>query len=273
MHVTRNRILFFGSALAVGFAMLGLHNYMMANCFDHKGLLIAGNLPMKLLWVLGVGFAVFLGALVTTIGGEGSYADNFPQCTRSGLLMIAAGLVLGYAAPDLGLQPVEPTAFVAPMAAGFYRLVGRAMEYLPWLANLAMVVLGVFRLLGKKPLGIFSAVVCMFYMMMLVNNYRLWSADPKFHEYALPMLAGVLLMLSAFHRTCCDNGVIQRKKLLFTGLSAAVCAIASMSTASLTGFFASAALWSLGSMCSPAVLPPDPEEEEEAAEEPAETEE
>ena len=55
MHTQRNRILFFGVTGLTGLAKLMLHRYMMANCFAAKGLLIAGNLPGTLLWVLGVG--------------------------------------------------------------------------------------------------------------------------------------------------------------------------------------------------------------------------
>ena len=69
MHTLRNRILFFGVTGAAGLASLMLHNYMMDNCFDAKGLLIDGNLPGRLLWVVGIGFAVFLALMLRTIGG------------------------------------------------------------------------------------------------------------------------------------------------------------------------------------------------------------
>ena len=65
MHTQRNRIFFFGSTALTGLASLGLHRYMMEHCFDHKGLLLAGNLPGTLLWVLGIGY---LAALI--VGGE-----------------------------------------------------------------------------------------------------------------------------------------------------------------------------------------------------------
>ena len=72
MHTQRNRIFFFGSTALTGLASLGLHRYMMENCFDHKGLLMAGNLPGTLLWVLGIGYVAALIAMLTTLGGDGS---------------------------------------------------------------------------------------------------------------------------------------------------------------------------------------------------------
>ena len=264
MHTQRNRIFFFCSAAAVGFAALGLHRYMLDNCFDAKGLLIAGNLPGKLLWVLCIGYAVALWAMLSTIGGDGSYEDNFPRCTLSGVLMMAAGAALILAIPDLGLEQPEEAAYLVPWVAAVRGVLSKAMTLLPYAASVSMMVLGIFRMLGKRPALLVSGLVCLFYMLMLVTNYRIWSADPKFYEYAFPMLAGVLLMLCSFHRTSCDGGVIQRRKLLFTGLSAAVCSIAALSIRFQPWFYISGALWAMGSMCSPAVLPPDPEEEEEA---------
>lgn len=267
MHTLRNRILFFGSSMAVAFTALGLHRYMMTNCFDDKGLMIAGNLPGKLLWVLGVGFTVALWAMLTTIGGDGSYADNFPRCTLSGSLMIAAGAALFFAIPTLGVEPDPTAVYLVPAVQA---VMGGAVALLPYAAAVSMVVLGLYRMTGRRPLFLFSGVVCLFYMLMLVSNYRIWSADPKFYAYAFPMLAGVLLMLCSFHRTSCDTGIIQRKKLLFTGLTAAVCATASLSLGLMPLFYVSGALWAAGSMCDPSVLPPDPEEEEEESADAAE---
>ena len=126
-----------------------------------------------------------------------------------------------------------------------------------------MAVLGVFRILGERPWPVFGGIICLFYMLMLVTNYRLWSADPQLHEYCFPLLAMVLMMLCSFHRTCCDGGVIQRRKLIFTGLTAAVCAATAMSVSFLPGFFLASSLWALGCVCDSAVLPPDPEPEPE----------
>lgn len=265
MHTQRNRILFFGSATVAGFAALGLHGYMLAHCIDAKGLLIAGNLPGKLLWVLCIGFAAALWAMLTTIGGDGSYEDNFPRCRISGSLMIAAGAALVLALPELSAEQPFPDAAQSAQAAAIRAALSKAAVVLPYVAAVAMVILGAYRMTGRRPSCLISGAVCLFYMMELVDDYRLWSADPRFYEYAFPMLAGVLLMLCSFHRTCCDGGVIQRRKLLFTGLSAAVCSIAALSIGFQTWFYVSGSLWAMGSMCSPGVLPPDPEEEEASA--------
>ena len=145
-----------------------------------------------------------------------------------------------------------------------------AMMVLPWLAAAAMIVLGLCRIQGKKPLFVFSGIVCLLHMLTLIRNYRLWSADPQVQDYAYQLLAQVLLMLCAFHRTSCDAGIIQRRKLLATGLGAAVCALAALSMDFQRIFFLASALWALGCICTVQILPPDPEPQEESQEQPQE---
>ena len=270
MHTLRNRVIFFGGTLAAGLLSLGLNRYMLENFIDDKGLLVAGNLPQTLLWVVAIAFAAGLAYMLRTIGGDGSYEDNFPPCYLSGGLMIAAGLLMAWAVPGLALG--VPTPMAQGMAMGINVLTDWAAKFLPWLAAASMVVLGGLRMVGKKPWPMLSGSITLFYMLMLVTNYRLWSADPQLHTYAYQLLAEVLLMLCAFHRTCCDAGIIQRRKLLATGLGAAFCCMAALAGNFQVGFFLASGLWAAGSMCHVAVLPPDPEEEEQP-EENTETEE
>ena len=270
MHTLRNRVIFFGGTLAAGLLSLGLNRYMLENFIDDKGLLVAGNLPGKLLWVVAIAFVVGLAYMLRTIGGDGSYEDNFPPCYLSGGLMIAAGLLMAWAVPGLALG--VPTPMAQGMAMGINVLTDWAAKFLPWLAAASMVVLGGLRMAGRKPWPMLSGSITLFYMLMLVTNYRLWSADPQLHTYAYQLLAEVLLMLCSFHRTCCDAGIIQRRKLLATGLGAAFCCMAALAGDFQVGFFLASGLWAAGSMCHVAVLPPDPEEEEQP-EEKTETEE
>lgn len=256
MHTLRNRMIFFGGTLAAGLLSLGLHRYMLTHCFDAKGLLVAGCLPGKLLWAVGIVFVLGLAAMLFTIGGDGSYADNFPACYFSGSLMLAAGLAMAWAVPGLDMNSSPVREY--PAAVTF--VLEWAAQLLPWAAAVSMVVLGGFRMAGLRPWPLFSSIICLFYILMLMTNYRRWSADPKLYEYAYQFLAGVMLMLCAFHRTCCDAQIIQRKKLLATGLCAAVCCTAALSGEFQRLFYLASGLWAAGAMCNVAVLPPDPEE-------------
>lgn len=181
--------------------------------------------------------------------------------------MLLAGAVLLLFRPEMAPADTE-----AAMLGGSLMniITDGCMVVLPWLAGGAMLVLGVYRFQGRRPHPVFSGAVCLYHMLMLVSSYRLWSADPKLYAYAYQLLALVLLMLCSFHRTCCDAGIIQRRKLLATGLTAAVCCTASLSMGQMIGFFVASGLWAVGCMCDPSVLPPDPEEEEAPEEAPEE---
>ena len=266
MHTLRNKLLFYGAAAGAGVASLALHRSMMDNCIDGKGLLIPGNLPGTLLLAVGAAFVVLLVLLARTLGGDGTYADNFPRDFFSGAVLLAAGAVLAVAVPDLSGQPQGSAQTVAgTIPAVVAAVLSLAGKILPWLAAASMAVLGVYRLLGRKPWPVFGGLICLYYMMMLVNNYRLWSADPQLHGYAYQLLAGVLLMLCSFHRTCCDAEIIQRKRLILTGLAAAVCCVASLSMEFQRMFYLASAFWAAGCICEVSVFPADPEEEETPA--------
>lgn len=258
MNKLRNRIFLYGAALTAGLSSMALYRYMTETYIDDRGLLISGNLPGVLLWVVGLGFLAVLVPMLHTLGGDGNYGVNFPRSLCSGVLLIAAGVVLAGAAGGLGVSENTAGPELSPALTVFFRTAGR---YLPWLAAASMVVLGTVRMLGKRPFPLFSGIVCLFYMISLVSNYRLWSADPKLYAYAYQFLAGVMAMLCTFHRCCCDAGILQRKKLLATGLMAAVCAVAALGGSFQRELYLSTALWVLGSMCTTETLPPDPEEE------------
>lgn len=273
MQRSRNNLLIYGFTAAAGLSSLALHRYMMDNCFDGKGLLIAGNLPGWLMLAIGAAFVVGLTLLLRNLGGTGTYEDNFPRDPVSGALLIAAGAVMLWSAsrPETVMNPpVQATA--GTMGGIVTQFTERGKEIMPWLAAASMMILGLYRLRGKRSPVWFSGAVCLNYMLTLVTDYRLWSADPQIQDYAYQLLAEVLLMFCAFHRTSCDGGILQRRKLIFTGTAAAVCATASLSMDFNRSFFLGSALWALGCLCSTAVLPPDPEEEEKEAEEPEQAE-
>ena len=270
MHRSRNNWLIYGSTVLAGASSLVLHRYMMENYFDAKGLLLSGNLPGWLMLAIGAVYVVGMALLLRTLGGNGTYEDIFPRDNVSGALLIAAGGVMFWSAsqPETAMGP-QVQVMTGTWVAGVTRFTDLCKAALPWLAAASMMVLGLYRILGKRSPVWFSGAVCLNYMFTLISDYRLWSADPQIQDYAYQLLAEVLLMLCAFHRTSCDGGILQRRKLIFTGMAAAVCSAASLSMDFHRPFFLASALWALGCICSTATLPPDPEEEAEA---PAQTE-
>lgn len=242
-HTIRNRIFFFLPTVTLGLLSLWLHKSMMDTYTDSKGLLIPGNLPGMLLWIIGGVFALWLLFRIRTIGGEGIYEDNFPPCLVSGLTAALGGALMLTVAHQMQNREL-------------WRLI------LGYAAAGSMVIAGICRMVGKRPSCLLHGLVCLFFVSVLLDNYRYWNTDPQLQEYAYQLLGGVLLMLAAFHRACCDAGILQRKRLLVYGLGAAFCCLAALDTSIIPRFYLASALWALGSVCNVAQFPPDPEDSE-----------
>lgn len=248
-HTFGHTIRFYLPAVGLGLLSLERCGVMLRDFVDGKGLLIAGNPLGRLLWIIGAGFAVYLLLQVRTIGGSGTYEDNFPKSIFWGLLVLLSGIVM--------MGAVRSMAFDAAW-----------QKWLGYAAAASILVSGSCRMVGKRPSAPLSGILCLFYISMLVSNYRHWSANPQLHDYAYQLLAGVLLMMAAFHRTCCDAEILQRKPLLLTGLGALFCCLAALGSAEMVRFYLASALWAAGSVCRPIPLPPDPEPEEETEQPP-----
>ncbi len=240
----RNRLLFFFPPVALGTLTAVLHRAMLNTCLDEMGLLISGNPYAWALRGLVLAALVLLWLGLRNIGGSGDYEQNFPRCLWRGAMMTAAGVLLLVQVPRLGLE-------------------GDWQVALAYLAGGSMALLGVVRMAGRRAFFGPGAMVCVFYMLLLIGQYRQWSSSPKVYLYAFQLLALVLAMLCAFHRTCGDAGIFQRKKFLFTAFFGAFCAIAAMASAPLPGLYLATALWNMGCACSTAQLPEEPPEEPE----------
>lgn len=247
-HTLRNQILFYLPTVSVGVSCLLLRELIARSCIDERGLLIPGSLPALLLAAAGVLFAAYLLMQLPTLGGSGTYEENFPKSPVFGLLAIAGGVVMMSAVRTM------------PFSGAWQRWLG-------YLAAASMMLAGSCRMSGHKaPAAVFHGSVCLFYIVMLMENYRRWNADPQLYHYAYQLVGCVLLMLTSFHRTCCDAGMMQRKPLVAAGLGAVLCCLASLDSGELSRFYLASALWAAGSICRTGTLPPDPKPEPEQPE-------
>lgn len=252
-NLNRNRILFLLPTVALGAVSLLVYRYMMDTCFDEKGLLVLWNIPSIVLMLIGAAFAIYLLVMSRTLGGSVTYDQAFPRCLLSGCLVLAGAAEL-YLCIQAELMPTgwELYFYLATVAA--------------------MAITGLMRIFGKRPWFIFNGIVCLFFMYRMICNYRIWSSDPQIQDYAYQMTACSMLTLAAFHRTCCDAGIIDRKRLVVTALAAAFCCIVSLNDNNFV-FYLSSGLWAAGSLCSLGQLPqeeprelaptPDPEPQPE----------
>lgn len=237
------RMLFWMPTVVLGLIGMVLRVAMLRTGFDEKGLLIRGHYSVWGLWAVSIGFAVLLICLLRRLEGSGKFRDIFPKCALSGGLAMAGGV-------GMGIVTVLEFSGIGDLVLGL-------------LASAGMVFTGLCRVKGRRPNFLFHAIVCVYVITVLLRMYQFWSADSQLQDYACQMMALVLLMLFSFHRSCCDAGIIDRKKLVFTGLAACFLCLVSLSDGQNWGFYLAAGLWTVGSMCNLNALPEKKEENED----------
>lgn len=194
------------SCLILGCGGLGLalRWLLYATCVDTLGLLKSGNFLIPALWILTVLAAGFLAVQVFPLDGSNRYGDNFPASIpgAAGAFLAAMGILITV----LGGPALPPDALTQ-----VWRVLGI-------LAALSLVVAGICRLKGKRPFFGFHGIVCVFFVLHLANQYRVWSGNPQTQDYSFQLYACIFMMLSAYYHTAFDVGLGRRRAQLFTGL-------------------------------------------------------
>ena len=227
-----NRISFFLTSLGFGLAAQLLLAGALETGYDHKGLFVWTTPSFLMMLAVCAVYALVLIVLTRTrIVGDGSYEQVFPRGWFRGSLMTLGGAMLAldhcYA-----LDP-EPMYL---MVLGFA-------------AAACMVMCGVHVILGLRPHPVFHGTVCVYAVADLLMYYRSWGASAHLEQYAMSLLAGLLLMLYSFHRCAADAGVIRRRKLVLTGFGAVLCSLAAIADPGDKVYYLAIVIWILGSMC------------------------
>ena len=189
------------------------------------------NLPY---FTLGAGvFGILLRVLLFTIGRErsGLFIAGHPSAV---MLYILAFVVLGgvfVLAFPLKWTPVYRKLFppaklpfigcivgcVGIFTADFSEMLQKTdgVTILSFIIGLlavgSLLYVGYCRLLGIHPGFLFRGIVSVYFVLHLVSQYRLWSAEPQFQNYLFQMLASIFLMFNAYHRSTLDAGFGQRR--------------------------------------------------------------
>lgn len=206
----------------------GLRSILYVTGTDEKGLLISGHWAHFAIWILTAAVAV--------------------------LLAVACGSIV----KDAGPGPVSPLSGLGcfPAAAAFlsisltdFRTAGSYLEtaaaLLGFASAAALVWIGICRLRGKRPLFVWSAVLCICFALRMVCQYRTWSSDPQLQDYCFIMLSHVALMLTAYYFAEFDAGMGRLRPTWFVGLSAAYLALLGLWGSKEPVFLLCCSLWVL----------------------------
>lgn len=192
--------------LVLGAGALGLllRFLLYATGTDDQGLLERGHFAYYLMGILNIAVLAGLFLLSRDIRGPELYRDCFPTSTPAGIgcILAAVGVLV--------------TTIAEASAADTTQLVCTVLGFA---AVLILLFLGVCRLCGLEPHFLFPAVLCVYFAIRMVSQYRHWSADPQLQDYCYHLCACVGLMLTAYHHAAFGAGLGNHRRLWFLSLA------------------------------------------------------
>ena len=222
-------------ALATGMIGMLLQLWQYVGGTDEKGLILRGHISAILLLILTV-IVLALILLGTWNLREGNlYRFNFPAsvpgCVGAGL---AAVMIFVTAVGD-----IIAWRDVLILVTG---LVGLA-------AGASMVFICLGRLRGRQVSFLFHLVVCVFLMLHLICQYRVWSGEPQMLSYCYPLLATVCVMLSAYQDAAFAGNFGNRRAHAALHLAAVYFCCLSLIGDHTPLFYLAMGAWMLTDMC------------------------
>lgn len=245
MNAYWRKTLLYALTTALGLWSLALQRNLMTNGLDEKGLLIPGQPTQMLLWGICLVFLAVTALALRGLGSGGTYEQAFPKCILSGGLMVVGGLVMAFS----GLNILVPDSYGEAIAA--------------LVSGGAMMVCGIFRMVGKSEGVGPDLVVAVYYAWNLLAGYMELPGYSQLYRFLFPILAGVSVMLFSLHRSRCTAGVLERKGLVFWGFAGMYFTLVALSSGKDGGFYLASWLWCAGGMCDLIRLSPVEEGEDE----------
>lgn len=227
-------------ALVMG-ALCALVRLWLFTSTDSKGLLAADHPGHWLTWLITAAVAVCLFLGTRNLKEAPKFSFNFPANTVSAVgRWAAAAMTALFCLMQLldGPDSLEAICAVAGIAAA------ACLGYLGW-----------NRMQGKHPSLLFHAVICIYLMLRLVCQYRLWSSDPQIQNYCFSLLATVCLMLSNYYAGAFDADMGQRTHHTLTHLGAVYFCIAALPYSGDPLFYIAMTVWMITDLCDLTPMP------------------
>lgn len=229
------------ASLAAGLAGCCLRWALYAVAVDEKNLLPMLH-PLELaLWALTAAAAAVIVLRVWKLEGSNRYVDNF----RPSVLGMAGAFAM--AAGILATVLTAEVSFEGPMSL-LWRVAG-------YLSVPGLVLAGVCRLRGKRPLFLCHFVVCVFFALHMVSRYQMWSGNPQLQDYFYCLSSSLLLTLFAYYQAAFDVGAGRRRMQLAIGLLAGVCCMTALPYTQSRLLYLAGGVWTLTNLCTQNPVP------------------
>ena len=200
---------------------------------DHKGLLLQTHPAFPGIWILTALVVLLLAVSCRKVTPAAGWEAAFPRSVIGGLLCIPAAIVFAATRIHTFFGPVGTLDLISA---------GAGILCCP-----ALLYVGLCRIRGSKPNYLAFCVLCVYFALRLVSQYRGWSSDPQLTDYAFYLLSHVCLMLSGYQLAQCSAGGSCRK-LPFLALMGSYLGLISLSVCPDPLFMGACVLWALGSL-------------------------
>ncbi len=237
-------------ALLSGILGLLLRLWLLSTEND-KGFITRWHISEILLLVLTAGFLAVLFFATRSLVQGSKYGFNFPASQIGGLCAALAAV---------GIALVSATELMAAAAT---------LERVCWMAGLPAAGCLAFaahsRWKGLHPSMLFHTFLCVWLILVLVCQYRRWSADPQLENYCYQLFALVFAMISSYHRATFDANFGKRGSYAFFSLGCVYFCLLSMAGPQDILLYLCLGIWQATDLCRLTPMPRRPGEAHEAA--------
>ena len=228
------------SAVAGGIAVLILRHCHLATA-NAAGLLDGGH-------ITGIAAAV-LSVLIPALLLWRSLVLPKNSTCRFPASVIAA---IGYGIGALGIAYTAVCFLLDPSVA-----LMRPAAYAGIVAAVALAILAALQWKGRAANVLYHGAVCLFFMLLLLCQYQMWSSEPQLQLYVHSILATVFLMIGQYHRACFDGKMGQLRMYVFFRCGSILFCLAAIPGCDLWILYLSGAIWSAADMLNLSVEAPE----------------
>ena len=213
-----------------------LFQYWCLGTVDQRGLLLRGHISQILSWIVTAGVLGLLFFVTRPLAQAPKYSFNFPVSLVGGIgsILAAVGILLS----------------AYKLLNTFSDNLTTITVYGSVLAAAALILSGFGRIQGKQWNILPHCVVCLWFLLLLICQYRQWSAEPQMQLYAFQLLATVFLMVGTYQRACFHAEMGNRQSYTFFRLAGAYFCMAALPGSEFWLFYLCAAIWSATDLCN-----------------------
>ena len=229
-------ILALSAALGGGIAiLLRLWHLQTRNTRDGRMLLAQGHIAGILVMCITV--IVLAAALWYVLGLPRKLERKCPfPGSVPAIVGVAAGVLgIAYSAATFLLESSDP----------LIKLTGTV----GLIAAVCLAGAGYLRMRDYRPNVLLHSAGAVYLMLVLICQYRMWSAEPQLELYLYALLATTSLMIATYHRACFDGKMGNLRCYTFFRLASIYLCLAAIPGSEFWVLYLSAAIWSIADLC------------------------